>query len=277
MRDNDSNALASSIVLVCRKRPLGNEFLSKNEFLRELKSELKKSLSIMQQANIAPVDMAQAAIGPGIGVYSRFEKVLDMNDNELSVREALKIINAELAEFFGTQTGRLDAASQFCADLFTQRAFNEISFGEADVLARAKNISVGLLENMGAVISLRGQVRLRDRDEMPVVEKDHQLNKEWVKKLADADCAWLWVQSLVEAFRKEGIKGAAELLSKHEGDFDPLKNLAYRLYDICEKKNLAREGTRYNDFVVDWQEILDESVNFKRKESKGQIEMKFYR
>ncbi len=271
------NALASSIVLVCRKRPLENDLCLKNEFLRDLKSELKETLSIMQQANIAPVDMAQAAIGPGISVYSRFEKIIDRNDNELSVREALKIINTELAEFFGTQTGRLDAASQFCVDLFTQRAFNEITFGEADVLARAKNISVGSLENMGAVISSRGQVRLRDRDEMPILIENHQLNKEWIKKLADANCAWLWVQSLVEAFRNGGVSkaedmnkenyrsGAAELLSKFDGDTDLLRNLAYRLYDICEKRNWAREGTVYNEPVAEWQEILDESVNFKRE------------
>ncbi len=265
MRSHESNALASSIVLVCRKRPLENDLCLKNEFLRDLKSELKETLSIMQQANIAPVDMAQAAIGPGISVYSRFEKIIDRNDNELSVREALKIINTELAEFFGTQTGRLDAASQFCVDLFTQRAFNEITFGEADVLARAKNISVGSLENMGAVISSRGQVRLRDRDEMPILAEKHQLNKEWIKKLADADCAWLWVQSLVEAFRKEGYQGGGELLSKWTGDFDSLRNLAYRLYDICEKRNWAREGTIYNDFVIEWQDILRTCESFLQK------------
>ena len=111
MRSHDSNALASSIVLACRKRPAANKHLGKNEFLRALKSELKDSLVKMQAAYIAPVDMAQAAIGPGIGVYSRYEKITDMNDVELTVRDALKIINAELAEFFGTQTGQLDAAT----------------------------------------------------------------------------------------------------------------------------------------------------------------------
>ena len=263
MRDNDSNALASSVVLACRKRPPENKFFDKREFIRALKSELKIALAEMQQATIAPVDMAQAAIGPGISVYSRYEKITDMAGDELTVRDALKIINAELAEFFGTQTGRLDAASQFCVDIFTQSGFNEIPFGEADVLARAKNISVGGLEDSGAVISSRGRVRLRDRDEMPVlIEKN--LNEAWLKILVEANCAWLWVQSLVYALKKIGIAKAGELMSKFDGNNESLKNLAYRLYDICEKKNWSKEATGYNDLVVEWQEILETSVTFKQ-------------
>ncbi len=103
--------------------------------------------------------MAQAAIGSGIAVYSRYEKILDMSDEGLTVRDALKIINAELAEFWGTQTGQLDAARQFYVDIFTQNEFNAIKFGKAYVLAWAKNISVGKLEETGAVISARGEVR----------------------------------------------------------------------------------------------------------------------
>ena len=263
MRDNDSNALASSVVLACRKRPPENKFFDKREFIRALKSELKIALAKMQQATIAPVDMAQAAIGPGISVYSRYEKITDMAGDELTVRDALKIINAELAEFFGTQTGRLDAASQFCVDIFTQSGFNEIPFGEADVLARAKNISVGGLEDSGAVISSRGRVRLRDRDEMPVlIEKN--LNQAWLKILVEANCAWLWVQSLVYALKKIGIAKAGELMSKFDGNNESLKNLAYRLYDICEKKNWSKEATGYNDLVVEWQTILETSVTFKQ-------------
>lgn len=270
MRDNESNALASSIVLVCRKRPAANKYCGKNEFVRLLQSELKFALAEMQKATIAPVDMAQAAIGPGIGVYSRYEKITDMNDVELTVRDALKIINAELAEFFGTQTGRLDAASQFCVELFTQDGFNDISFGDANTLALAKNISVDGLSRAGAVISARGEVRLRDRDEMDLLNENHQLKKVWVKQLVESECAWLWVQSLVLVFRREGIKGAAELLAQFDGDSESLKNLAYRLYDICEKRGWSKEGTGYNDLVVEWQEILDTSVSFRRAEPQGE-------
>ena len=268
MRENDSNALASSIVLACRKRPPENKVFGKSEFIRALKNELGAALKKMQTATIAPVDMAQAAIGPGIAVYSRYEKILDMKDDELTVRDALKLINAELAEFFGTQTGRLDTASQFCVELFTQSGFNPITFGEADVLARAKNISVGKLEDTQAVISERGEVSLRYRDEMEIYDKDKKLNGEWLKTLKASNCTWLWVQSLVATFKRVGISdegGAGELISNYEGSLDALKNLSYRLYNICEKKNWAKEGTGYNELVMEWQSILEKSLEFKNK------------
>ena len=258
----DTNALASSIVLACRKRPPENNLCDKSDFLRELKAELRTALDKWQQANIAPVDMAQAAIGPGIGVYSRYERITDMNDNAVSVRDALKIINAELDEYFNGQSRRLDSASQFCVDLFTQNIFNEINFGEADVLARAKIISVGGLEDLGAVISARGRVRLRDRDEIPALDDNRQLDKDWTETLVESNCAWLWVQSLVKVFDKAGIAGCAELLTHFDGDAESLKNLAYRLYNICEKKNWAREGTGYNELVVEWQDILSKRAEF---------------
>ena len=270
--ERDTNALASSIVLACRKRPPENNFCDKIDFLRELKTELRIALDKWQQANIAPVDMAQAAIGPGIGVYSRYERITDMNDNAVTVRDALKIINAELDEYFNGQSRRLDSASQFCVDLFTTNAFNEINFGEADVLARAKNISVGGLEDLGAVISARGRVRLRDRDEIPALDDNRQLNKDWTKTLVESNCAWLWVQSLVKVFDKAGIAGCAELLTHFDGDTESLKNLAYRLYNICEKKNWAKEGTGYNELVVDWQDILSKRAEFMQKKSSEPVQ-----
>lgn len=274
MRSHDSNALASSIVLACRKRPPENNLCDRSDFLRELKAELRTALDKMQQANIAPVDMAQAAIGPGISVYSRYERITDMNDNAVSVRDALKIINAELDEYFNGQSRRLDSASQFCVDLFTQNAFNEISFGEADVLARAKNISVGGLEDSGAVISARGRVRLRDRDEIPVLDENRQLDKDWLKTLVESNCAWLWVQSLVKVFNsgKSGYEGCGELLAHFDGDTESLKNLAYRLYNICEKKNWAKEGTSYNELVVEWQDILSKRAEFMQSKSSEPVQ-----
>ena len=258
------NALASSIVLACRKRPPENKICGKSEFIRELKAGLKDALEKMQKATMAPVDMAQAAIGPGIAVYSRYEKITDMNDKELTVRDALKIINAELAEFFGTQTGQLDAASQFCVDLFTQESFGEILFGEADVLARAKNISVGNIEEIGAVKSERGEVRLIRREEMPVLDADKNLNGDWLKKLQASNCAWLWVQSLVAAFKRDGMNGAAKLLAQFEGKVESVKNLAYRLYNVCEKNKWASEGTGYNELVMEWEGILNKSLEYRQ-------------
>lgn len=268
------NALASSIVLACRKRPAENKFCDKNKFLSELKTELKAALEKWQQANIAPVDMAQAAIGPGISVYSRYEKIADMSDNPVTVRDALKIINAELDAHLNGQSKHLDAASQFCVDLFTQKFFNELKFGDADTLARAKNISVAKVEEIGAVISLRGDVRLRDRDELEIYDDGGNLAKNFVDKLIKNNCAWLWVQSLVEVFGEDGISGAAELLAKFDGDTDALKNLAYRLYDICEKR-YAKEATCYNELVVEWQDILERTLEFKWKVPESQTEFNF--
>ena len=282
MRSHESNALASSIVLACRKRPLENKICGKNEFVRELKAELKNSLSKMRSANIAPVDMAQAAIGPGIGIYSRYEKITDMNDNELSVRDALKMINAEVAEILGNSAGKTDAATQFCTDLFIQKCWDEISFGEADVLARAKNISVGKLEEIGAVISSRGRVRLVKREELDLVDEKRQLNKNFVKKLSESKCAWLWLQSLVKVFgilgvgenkksnktkKEERKSDAGELLAKFEGNAESLKNLAYLLYDVCEKKSWAKEGGCYNEIVMEWQDILNSCAKYFSRET----------
>ena len=266
MRSHDSNALASSVVLVCRKRAAEAGTCDLVEFKRELKSELKKSLTEMQKATIAPVDMAQAAIGPGIGIYSRYEKITDMTDKELTVRDALKIINAELAEFFGTQTGRLDTASQFCVELYTQKGFEEISYGEAETLLKAKNVTEDVLKRTGAANVAGGRVWLIKWDKMPVLN-EKQLNRDWLKILTDGQCAWVWVQSLVLVFKKEGITGAAELLAKFSGDTESLKNLAYRLYSIAEKNKWSEDGTGYNDIVVEWQSILEKRTEFLPKET----------
>ena len=268
MRSHESNALASSVVLACRKRPPENKFLSKNDFLRALKTELKPALDNWTQATIAPVDMAQAAIGPGISVYSRYDRIADMNDTELTIRDALVIINAELDEYFNGQSRQMDAASQFCVDIYTQSEYKAISFGDADVLARAKNISVDGLKESGAVSAERGVVRLKTRDELSVVDANRQLNRDGLKTLAASNCAWLWVQTLVDALAKAGLPGGAELLANYDGDLDLLKKLAYRLYDICERQKRAKEGTRYNDLVVEWQEILDKRNEFMRKDTK---------
>ena len=264
---NSVNALASSIVLACRKRPPENKICGKNEFISQLKTELKTALEKMQQANIAPVDMAQAAIGPGISVYSRYEKITDMSDNPVTVRDALKIINAELDVHLNGQSRHLDAATQFCVDFFTQKAFDIMKFGDADTLARAKNISVDKLEEIGAVISKSGNVSLCEREELEILDDNGNLVKDSVDKLLKSKCAWLWVQSLVEVFGSKGIQGAAKLLANFEGDTESLKNLAYRLYDICEKRHWAQEATSYNELVVEWQDILDNSNNYKKNTS----------
>ncbi|MBR1646578.1 MAG: DUF1156 domain-containing protein [Selenomonadaceae bacterium] len=278
MRSHESNALASSIVLVCRKRPPENKFLSKKDFLVTLKDELRAALTELTKATIAPVDMAQAAIGPGIAVYSRYDKIADMTDTPVTIRDALAIINREVDEFINKQINQLDAASQVCVKLFMQDGFNDIPFGEADVLTRAKNVSVDALNRIGAVISGKGEVRLRDRDEMPLLDENKQLNRDWLKTLVDGNCAWLWVQSAILVFKKLGIDGCGELLAAFDGDLESLKNLAYWLYNFLENRN-AKEATGYNELVSEWQDILKSRADFSQKkpvdESKGQQSFDF--
>ena len=167
------NALASSIVLVCRKRPTDAPMCTRRDFINALKRELKPALQKLQASNIAPVDLQQSAIGPGMGVYSRYSKVLEADGTPMSVRAALQIINQELDLFFNEQDGELDKESRFCVELYTQCSFNDIKFGEADVLARAKNTSVDKLRADGVLYSEKGVVHLLTREEIPMeVSKD---------------------------------------------------------------------------------------------------------
>lgn len=237
------NALASSIVLVCRKRDATAATCTRKNFLRELKKELESSLAHLQASNIAPVDMAQSAIGPGISVYSRYAAVLESNGSPMTVRSALKLINQALDDYFHGQGENLDAESRFAVDLYAQCGFNEIAFGEADVLARARNVAMNRLQDMGIVHAAKGKVRLKDRDELP-------------SKLSTGDSTWLWVQTLVRELEKTGIKGCAKRLSEVISSGEGIKHLAYRLYQIADKKGWAQEGTGYNNLVISWPDIM---------------------
>lgn len=242
-RAHDSNALASSIVLVCRKREATAATCARKNFLRELKSELETSLENLQKSNIAPVDMAQSAIGPGISVYSRYQAVLESDGSPMTVRSALKLINQALDDYFHGQGENLDAESRFAVDLYTQCGFNEIPFGEADVLARARNVAMNRLQDMGMVNAAKGKVRLTDRDELS-------------EKLPSVEGTWNWVQILVRELGAHGIEGCAKILLDYMGDGEGIKNLAYRLYQIADKKGWAQEGTGYNNLVISWQDIM---------------------
>lgn len=239
-----TNALASSIVLVCRKRPIDARNVTRREFINALHREMHPALEALQSANIAPVDLAQSAIGPGIGVFSRFKSVLEADGKPMSVRSALQIINQELDSFYNEQEGELDRESRFCVDLFNQYAFNTLKFGDADILARAKNTSVEALADRGVMYAAKGQVRLLTREELPENVKPGE------------DCIWLLTQQLARAMEKDGVKGCAKIVMDMYGsNAENAKALAYRLYTICERKNWAQEGFAYNNLVVAWPEI----------------------
>jgi putative DNA methylase len=154
-----ANALASSIVLVCRQRSASASTATRREFVAALKSELPLALRHLQEGNIAPVDLAQAAIGPGMAVYTRYAKVLDAEGMPVPVREALALINQVLDETLAEQEGDFDADSRFAIAWFEQQGFDEGEFGVADVLARAKGTSVSGLAEAGILESKRGKVR----------------------------------------------------------------------------------------------------------------------
>ena len=239
-----TNALASSIVLVCRKRDETAGSATRREFINALHREMRPALEKLQSANIAPVDLAQSAIGPGIGVFSRYKSVLEADGKPMSVRAALQIINQELDAFYNEQEGELDRESRFCVELFSQYAFNNIKFGDADILARAKNTSVQALAEHGVLMAAKGQVRLKTRDELPESVDTHE------------SCTWLLTQQLARAMEVGGVKAcAAIVLNIFGSNAEEAKALAYRLYTICERKNWAQEGYAYNNLVVAWPDI----------------------
>ncbi|WP_273524162.1 DUF1156 domain-containing protein [Mailhella massiliensis] len=243
----NTNALASSIVLVCRKRPEDAPSCTRRSFIAELKRELRTALKKLQSSNIAPVDMAQAAIGPGMGVYSRYSRVLEADGSPMNVRSALQTINAELDLYFSEQDGVLDAESRFCVDLYTQFAFNNMKFGEADVLARAKNTSVERLAEMGLVYSEKGVVHLFDRSELPEFKAE--------ARSSTGRCLWMLTQYLCQFLEKGGVEACAMLCMDYPSDAERARDLAYRLFSLAERKGWNAEAYAYNSLVVSWPEI----------------------
>ncbi|HQE04451.1 MAG TPA: DUF1156 domain-containing protein [Bacillota bacterium] len=247
-----TNALASSIVIVCRVKKDSLNMITRREYLNILRKELPSALKKLQQGNIAPVDLAQAAIGPGMSVFSRYSKVLEADGTPMTVRTALQIINQELDAYLTAQEGEMDTDSRFCVAWYEQFGMNEAPFGEADVLARAKNTSVGRLEEKGVVYSARGKVRLLKREE---------LDEKWSPVSSSSrDMIWMCTQQLVKTLENEGEIKTAELVHEMRGDVvENAKALAYRLYTIAERKGWTEEAYAYNALVVSWPDIQKKS------------------
>ncbi|HKR61007.1 MAG TPA: hypothetical protein VJS64_14910, partial [Pyrinomonadaceae bacterium] len=242
----DTNALASSIVLVCRKRPADAPTTTRREFGAALRAELPQALAHLQRSNIAPVDLAQAAIGPGMAVFSRYARVLDAQGKALSVREALMLINETLDAALAEQEGDFDADSRWALAWYDQHGFSEGEYGVAETLSKAKNTSVGGLAEAGILESKRGKVRLLKPDELPDnwdPATDHRLTN------------WETVQHLIRVLGNGGESAAAELVSKLGSKAETARELAYRLYTLCERKKRASEALAYNGLVQSWPEI----------------------
>lgn len=243
-----TNALASSIVLVCRKRPEDAPMGTRRDFVMSLKRELGPALDKLRSSNIAPVDLAQSAIGPGIGVYSRYSQVLEADGSPMTVRAALQLINQEVDAYFSDQDGELDRESRFCVDLYTQKAFDTIKFGEADVLARAKNVSIEGLAAQGLLASVKGDVHLLDRSEVS-------------ERIDFKAPTWLTTQQLTHALEEGGVTACAKIVSQTLGGrADGAKALAYRLFTIADKRNWQQEAFAYNSLVTAWPEIQSKAA-----------------
>lgn len=244
------NALASSIVMVCRKRDESASVCTRNDFVKALRRELKPALQKLQESNIAPVDLAQSAIGPGIAVFSRYKKVLEADGSAMPVRRALQIINQELDHYFSGQDSNIDSDSRFCIELFSMNAYNIMKFGEADVLAKAKGASISRLSEHGVIYAEQGNVRLLTREELP-------------EKVALDKCGvWMLTQLLARAMGTGGIEACAAIAAAAPGKlFEEARNLAYRLYSVCERKNWAEEGRAYNSLVSEWPKIRERAAD----------------
>ncbi len=251
-RSISSNALASSIVLVCRPRPSNAGSIARRDFVSSLKRELPSDLRDLQVGGIAPVDLAQSAIGPGMRVFSRYASVLESDGSPMSVRTVLQLINAELDTFLAAEEGELDRDSRFCLAWFDQNGMSEEVYGQAETLAKAKNISVEALAKEGVLSASKGKVRLLRPDELDAAwdpASDHRIS------------AWECVLHLIRALNSGGESVAGLLLKLIAKGIatEEIKVLAYRLYSLCEKKGWADLALGYNALVSSWPAIEDQA------------------
>ncbi len=248
-----TNALANSVVLVCRKRDESAEILSRAEFIRALKRELPPAIETLQKANIAPADMPQAAIGPGMAVFSRCKAVLEAADTPMPVKTALQLINRELDEYLGGIQGEFDAETRFALTWFEQHGLGAGDFGAANSIATARGISVESVRHAGILEASGGKVRILGRDE---------LYTNWDPAQDKHLTVWECSQHLARAIEQDGESGAAILLKKiGPRNADATRDLAYCLYDIAaNKRKDATEATAWNGLIAVWPELTQQAA-----------------
>ncbi len=240
------NALASSIVLVCRPRSVDAPRTARRDFLTALRREMPSALKQLQQGNIAPVDLAQATIGPGMAVFSRYSRVMEADGSTMRVRTALQLINQVLDEVLAEQEGEFDADTRWAVAWFEQFGTGEGSYGDAETLSKAKNTSVAGLAEAGLLVARQGKVRLLSRLELP---------SNWDPSMDNRLTTWEATQQLIRALEHQGEVGAASLLARMPDMGEVARDLAYRLYIICERKGWAQEAIAYNSLVISWRQV----------------------
>ena len=255
MRAMGSNALSSYIVLACRPRPVDTPATDRRTLLRELKRELPPALRHLQQGNIAPVDLAQAALGPGMAIYSRYSRILGANGSQVSVRAALREINRVLDETLAAQDGDLDADTRFCVAWFEQFGSAERDYGEAEVLFTAKNTSFAGLERAGVVVGGGGKVRLKRREEL-----DPGWNPRTDSRLVDWECAQHLVRTMTAKSGGGVMEAAGLVVAMGPARAENARVLAYRLFTVSERKGWSEEALAYNILVTSWAQIQSEAA-----------------
>ena len=246
-----TNALASSIVLACRVRRDSAPETTRQQFMREMRTKLAEDLRPLQNANIAPVDLAQAAIGPGMAIYSRYSRVREASGDSLKVREALGLINQVLDEVLAEQDEEYDPATRWAITWYEQYGMNDGPFGDAEGLAKARVVAVSDLANDGMLKSGRGKVRFTWREELP------EITASWQPRSIDV-ADWVIMQRLAHAVQT-GQQNAAEIKARIDavlpGRTELARDLAYRAYNIAERKGWTREALVYNTLVQNWSDL----------------------
>ncbi|MDY0262715.1 DUF1156 domain-containing protein [Syntrophotalea acetylenica] len=264
MIGNGTNSLASSIVLVCSKRT-SDDTISRRNFQRELREQMPEALETMIGGQtgatpIAPVDLAQAAIGPGMAIFSRYAAVLEADGSPMSVHSALILINKEITDFLTPDAGNYDADTLFCSAWFDQYGWSKGAFGEADVLARGKGTSVDGVKDAGVIESGGGKVRLLKWSEYPAG---------WDPETDNRTPVWESLHQLICVLNQKGEADAGALLARMPERAEPMRQLAYHLYTLCERKKWAEEARAYNELITSWHAIVTASQGAGEKGSQA--------
>ena len=248
MRGQGSNALASSIVLACRKRSPNAPSTTRRGFLTALHGELPGAIARLQAENIAPVDLAQAAIGPGMAIFTRYSRVLEADDSPMTVRMALALINAELDQILSAQDADYDPWTRFAVTWFETKGMEPGPYGDAETLATARGVAVDGVVHAGILKATAGQARLLRRDE---------LDPGWSPETDDRLTVWECAQHVARRHEDGGEMSAAALVARLGDRAAAAHALAYRLYGICDRKKLAEEALIWNELVQIWPRLTE--------------------
>ena len=264
-----TNALASSVILVCQKRSGHAGTISRRQFQRQLRGEMPEALEAMIGGSegvspIAPVDLAQAAIGPGMGIYSQYDAVLNQDGTKMAVQDALILINRSITDHLNPDSGSFDNDTLFCDSWFAEYGWSTGEFGQANVLAQGKGTTVDGVRDAGVIESGSGKVRLLKWQEYP---------SDWDPKQDNRRPVWEALHQLIRALNKEGESGAGEVLARMPERGESIRQLAYHLYTISERKKRTEDARAYNELIASWHAIVAASSEVGQHGTQVQLEL----